>query len=45
MKKLAYLPGHWLDLAKIWCRGGGVFLDSESKINKKNLYDVVLTSK
>ena len=33
VKKLAYLPGYWLDLAKIWCRG--VFLDSKSKISKK----------
>ena len=23
VKKLAYLPGYWLDLAQIWCRGGG----------------------
>ena len=35
MKKLAYLPGYWFDLAQIWCGGGGVFLDSKSKINKK----------
>ena len=33
MKKLAYLPGYWFDLAQIWCRG--VFLDSKSKINQK----------
>ena len=43
VKKLAYLPEYWLDLAQIWCRG--VFLDSKSKINKKFLYDVILTSK
>ena len=35
VKKLAYLVGCWLDLAQIWNRG--VFLDSESKINDKNL--------
>ena len=33
VKKLAYLPGYWLDLAQIWC--WGLFLDSKSKINKK----------
>ena len=33
VKKLAYLPGYWLDLAQIWCKG--VFLDSKSKINTK----------
>ena len=33
VKKLAHLPGYWLDLAQIWCRG--VFLDSKSKINNK----------
>ena len=43
VKKLAYLPRYWLDLAQIWCRG--VFLDSKSKIKKKILYDVILTSK
>ena len=43
VKKLAYLPGYWSDLAQIWCKG--VFLDSKSKINKKFLYDVILTSK
>ena len=32
VKKLAYLPGYWLDLAEIWCRW--VFLDSKSKMNK-----------
>ena len=32
-KKIAYLPGYWLDLAQIWCRG--VFLDSKYKINNK----------
>ena len=35
MKKLAYFPRYWLDLAQIWCGGGGVFLDSRSKINNK----------
>ena len=33
VKKLAYLPGYWLDLAQIWCRG--VFLDFKFKINNK----------
>ena len=33
MKKLAYFPRYWLELAKIWCRG--VFLDSKSEINSK----------
>ena len=28
VKKLAYLPEYWLDVAQIWCRG--VFLDSKS---------------
>ena len=42
MKELADLPGYWLDLSQVWCRG--VFLDSKFKINKTNLYDVILTS-
>ena len=33
MKKLAYFPRYWLDLAQILCRG--VFLDSKSKIDNK----------
>ena len=33
VKKLAYLPGYWLDLAQIGCIG--VFSDSKSKINNK----------
>ena len=36
MTKLAYLAGYWLDLAQSWCEGGGVFLDSKSKINNKD---------
>ena len=43
VKKLAHLPGCWLDLPQIWCKV--VFLDSKSKINNKILYDVILTSK
>ena len=35
VKKLAYLAGYWLDLAKI--RYNGLFLDSKSKINNKIL--------
>ena len=34
VKKLAYLTEYWLDLSQIWCRG--VFLDSKSKIDKKD---------
>ena len=36
VKKLAYLPRCWLDLAQIWCTE--VFLDSKSKINNKIFY-------
>ena len=35
VKKLAYLPVYWFDLAQIWCRGGGGFLDSKSKLKQK----------
>ena len=43
MKKLAYLPGYWLDLAQIWCRGYFWIVNPKSTI--KFLYDVILTSK
>ena len=40
MKKLAELPGYWLDLAQIWCRGYFWILNPKS-----TTYDVILTSK
>ena len=43
MKKLAYFPRYWLDLAQIWCRGYFWILNPKSTI--KFLYDVILTSK
>ena len=42
MKKLAYFPRYWLDLAQIWCRGYFWILNPKSTI--KLLYDVILTS-
>ena len=43
VKKLADLPGYWIDLAQIWCRGYFWILNPKSTI--KFLYDVILTSK
>ena len=43
VKKVAYLPGYWLDPAQIWCRGYFWILNPKSTRNF--LYDVILTSK
>ena len=43
MKKLAYFPRYWLDLAQLWRRGYFWILNPKSTI--KFLFDVILTSK
>ena len=44
MKKLAYLPGYWLDIAQIWCREYFWIVNPKSTIKFLYDVDVILTS-